>query len=156
MPLIVASKHKKPETVQYLLSIGADPNLVDCAEGQSSLMVALQCCRPCFDPLIAAGANPYIPNKQGMTPFHEAIINPQLGKLVELQENECTTAFDNERVSDESIIETLTQLLPSKAVCTIDSEQLLKSLLSIEFVKSSNRLLFGINLLGCPSSYYLL
>src|SRR5260370_9624421 len=61
------------ETIEYLLSVGADPNALDSA-GVASLHRAVRTrSLPAVRALLDGGANPRAPNKTGSTPLHLAV-----------------------------------------------------------------------------------
>ena len=61
------------ETIEYLLSVGADPNTLD-KSGVSPLHRAVRTrSLPAVRALLDGGANPRAPNKAGSTPLHLAV-----------------------------------------------------------------------------------
>jgi ankyrin repeat protein len=61
------------ETIEYLLSIGADPNALD-SSGVAPLHRAVRTrSLPAVRALVDGGANPKLPNKSGSTPMHLAV-----------------------------------------------------------------------------------
>jgi ankyrin repeat protein len=59
--------------IEYLLSIGADPNSVD-SSGVAPLHRAVRTrSLPAVRALLDGGANPRLPNKTGSTPLHLAV-----------------------------------------------------------------------------------
>src|SRR5437773_11053137 len=61
------------ETIEYLLSVGADPNALD-RSGVAPLHRAVRTrSLPAVRALLDGGANPRAPNKAGSTPLHLAV-----------------------------------------------------------------------------------
>src|SRR5437870_7943119 len=61
------------ETIEYLLSVGADPNALD-SSGVAPLHRAVRTrSLPAVRALLDGGANPKAPNKAGSTPLHLAV-----------------------------------------------------------------------------------
>ena len=71
-PLMVALMFKQKVAVEYLLSIGADPNSQDC-DGLTPLMFAILYCQSSVEVLLNAGADPQIIDKKGYTAAHHGI-----------------------------------------------------------------------------------
>ena len=67
------SPKAQAETIEYLLSIGADPNATD-RDGVAPLHRAVRTrSLPAVRALVDGGANPKQPNKNGSTPMHLAV-----------------------------------------------------------------------------------
>src|SRR5207253_11066372 len=61
------------ETIEYLVSVGADPNALD-SSGVAPLHRAVRTrSLPAVRALLDCGANPRAPNKTGSTPLHLAV-----------------------------------------------------------------------------------
>ncbi|MEP7309286.1 MAG: ankyrin repeat domain-containing protein [Acidobacteriota bacterium] len=61
------------ETIEYLVSIGADPNAVDSGGATPLLRAVRTRSLPAVRALLDGGANPRQPNKAGSTPLHLAV-----------------------------------------------------------------------------------
>lgn len=71
-PLMEAASFKKVDVVKAMLSKGADANYIDSYRGRSALHQAIGECthsRTICKLLLAAGADPNLPDKNGDTPF---------------------------------------------------------------------------------------